>query len=170
MIPNRTITGRVRRLSWRLAPTGPTRRQQQPDFEQDLWVYLIAAWPQFDRARGTEDAFVHAVLIRAARMIARTRRARKRCSVGPTEHEDAVVIGDAEPLDRSCDADRIRTENRLELEPAIARLPADLRALADLLETHSLSEAARALGVPRSSLQRTLARLRRHCDAAGVTP
>ena len=168
MIPTRPLVRLVRRLAWRLAPPGPTRRQERPDFEQELWTHLLEAWPDYDPARGTEGAFAHAVLLRAGRSIVRARYARKR---RPVDAEDWPPLPETEELfDAAAEADIVRAERRLDLDPALARLPADLRALADLLETHTVSEAARELGVPRSSLQRTLARLRGHFGAAGLDP
>ena len=91
MIPTRNVARLVRRLAWRLAPPGPTRRQELPDCEQDLWAHLLEAWPQYDPLRGAEGAFAHAVLLRACRSIVRARYARKRRPVAAEEWQPQIV-------------------------------------------------------------------------------
>jgi len=55
-----------------------------------------------------------------------------------------------------------------DLTEALAKLPDDLSALAERLKTQSLSQAARDLGVPRSTLQRQVQRLRQCFEDAGL--
>lgn len=162
--PPPRLSGLVRKMAWRLARPGPTRRQELPDCEQDLWACLLEAWPAFDAGRSSAASFAKIVLVRACRSIRRARRARKRCSGPIIRFEEAIGV----PADGDADLDRAGTERRLDFDSARRHLPSDLRALADLLETHTIAEAARALGVPRSSLQRTLGRIRHHFEAAGL--
>ncbi len=168
-LPTSRIAGLVRRVAWSLAPPGPTRYQELPDCEQDLWASLLEAWPDFDPARGTDCAFARLVLMRAARSIVRARHAHKRRS-GPVLRFDGGSEPARESAEGDPECDRAALDSRIDVDTVRRRLPADLRALADLLETHTLAEAARALGVPRSSLQRTLARIRRHFEARGLNP
>ena len=51
------------------------------------------------------------------------------------------------------------------MDSARDNLPPDLRALCDCLQAGSLSNAARTLGIPRTTLNDRLKRLRKHFRA-----
>jgi DNA-directed RNA polymerase specialized sigma24 family protein len=65
-------------------------------------------------------------------------------------------------------SDAERAELALDTATVLAALPEDLRDLAMGLMDASPSQVARDLGVPRSTLQRRLERLRRHFEDAGL--
>lgn len=93
--------------------------------------------------------------------ILRDRAALKRDG-GPCEPL-AAEGGPADPA-----SDPARAELALDVAAVVAGLPEDLRDLAGRLMTQSLSEAARDLGVVRSSLQRRIGRIRRLFEDAGL--
>lgn len=64
-------------------------------------------------------------------------------------------------------SDHDQMELRLDCEEVLDRLPPDLGRIAELLKVMSLSDAARELGIPKTTLWNRLAVLRRHFAAAG---
>jgi hypothetical protein len=55
-----------------------------------------------------------------------------------------------------------------DLADVVAHLPKELRDLAERLKSRSLSETSRELGIPRSTLQRRVHRLRQYFEDAGL--
>jgi DNA-directed RNA polymerase specialized sigma24 family protein len=113
--------------------------------------------------------FVTTVIERAVAMILRERLAKKRDggAVQSLDHAHEKAGDSAEPIDpRRSHEEQI--DLATDLTEALAKLPDDLRALAERLKSQSLSQAARDLGVPRSTLQRQVQRLRRCFEDAGL--
>lgn len=79
--------------------------------------------------------------------------------------EDSVHEARRGPPARSTEE---RRDLALDVAAFLARLPPDLRALAEALMTDSKSAAARRRGVPRTTLQRDLQRLLRRSEQAGL--
>ncbi|MEZ6141582.1 MAG: helix-turn-helix domain-containing protein [Zavarzinella sp.] len=57
---------------------------------------------------------------------------------------------------------------KLDLQELFADLPEDLRVFANYLQRYSLSEIARMLQVPRTTLQRRVSQLRKRFENAGL--
>jgi len=133
------------------------------DLEQELRLRLLQALDRYDPGRGSSEAFVAVVLGRAAAGIRRDRGRFKRT-------RRAVAPGAAEPTESVDSLDEAARDLRIDLLRAVGTLPDDLLLLAGQLLLRSLAEVARAQGVPRSSLVRRLERIRRHFEAAGVSP
>lgn len=162
----RGIIGRKVRL---LVDRAGFTRQDRHDLEQELVLRLLQSLDLFDPERAHPHVFITTVVERAVAMILRQRRAKKRQGVvrsldalptggRPTELPDCRDTGrDVERLDLASD-----------LAAVLARLPDHLRVLAEQLKSQSLSEAARAMGVPRSTLQRRVQRLRQSFEDAGL--
>lgn len=168
---------------WMVGRGGFTREDVE-DLEQELMTDLLQRLARFDPARAGRQTFIarvvenHAAKLLAARNT--TRRAWTR---------DAVPLDDASDTNgggrhRGCcaaladDADRRpgamarrtafeQVDLRVDVEVVVAGLAPELRTLSERLLTESLSDAARALGVPRSTLYRHMALLRGRFEDAG---
>ena len=101
-------------------------------------------------------------------MILRERRAKKR-NGGPVSSIDKPIKDgqSTEPIDPR-PSDQEASDLASDLADVLARLPDDLRAVAERLQSQTVSQAARALGVPRTTLQRQVQRLRRCFENAGL--
>ena len=136
----------------------------------------------FDPAAAHWKSFVTTVIERQTATLVRDRRAAKRDRRRVTTLH-VLIDGDDGPLEftqtiasdehlnrtdwwRRSDAER--AELALDLDEVLAALPEDLRDLAVRLMDASPSQVARDLGVPRSTLQRRMERLRRHFEDAGL--
>ncbi len=144
--------------------------QDLRDIEQELLLRLLQSLSQFDPEQGHVNVFITTVVERSMAMLIRERQAKKRDTTGirslaapaddggPTDlpdHRDAG--GDAERLDLAGDVAEV-----------LAALPTELRDLARRLTERTVSEAARDLNVPRTTLMRQVDRLRRCFEDAGL--
>ncbi|MCC6425615.1 MAG: hypothetical protein IT435_02220 [Phycisphaerales bacterium] len=123
------------------------------DLEQDLLLEVFSGWSRFDVRRGRAEAFVeHLVAQRCWKL----RRCPKyRVSQGASS---CSTTDDATP--RASDA-VCETERREAVRTAIARMPAQYRdACQALCDTDTVSDAARRLAIPRSTLDSIIAKVR----------
>ena len=144
----------IRSFAAKVAGYGLAAAHDREDAAQELAVALIRRWDRFDPARGPAEPFAATVLYRTAAELHRKRTAAKRDRRRVANGVDATFVQD--PKDRAGRSDAV-----LDVEAVLAALPDDLREVAEmLLVTGSKAEAARALGMPPSTLHRRLARLR----------
>ena len=172
----------IRRKARQLACRSDFTRSDCADIEQDLAQKLVQQMEAFDPAAAHWYAFVTTVVERQTATLVRDRRAAKRDrrrvttlhvlidgDDGPVEF--AQTIASDEHLNRTGRwrrSDAERAELALDTATVLAALPEDLRDLAVRLMDASPSQVARDLGVPRSTLQRRMERLRRHFEDAGL--
>jgi len=142
----------------RIIPDAAVNSQQ--DLEQELLLEVVVRWPGFDPNRGNPEAFVESVVrAKLCKMLRDAKRA-KRMS-GPTvsiDGNDAV-----DPDDES----RVLCI-RLDVETVIGKLNAGNRRVCDQLLRESVSEAARQLRTPRSTLEYAVNSLRERFEKADV--
>lgn len=146
-------------------------RSYREDLERTLILVLLGRLARFDPGRGDRSAFVGLVLRRATINVLRHYRAAKR-SAAVVSLETLVRAGADEPAELAARDDasgaRERADAVLDVADAVAGLPADLRAVAEELRTHSAAEAARRLGVPRSTLHERVKEIRAAFEARGL--
>jgi RNA polymerase sigma-70 factor (ECF subfamily) len=140
------------------------------DIKQDMLLDLLERLPKFDPSKSNFKLFVTCVIDRKARNLIRHRqsemrdRRREECSLN-----DEVRLGiNQDPVQRytlmdNDDADirigrhRQTAEERhhlqMDVEEVLEKLPAELRRAAELLQTMSVTQAARAMGVPRRTFR-----------------
>jgi len=155
-----TLAAVIRRKAARLARRVPDPAADRDDLAQDLAAALLARRPKFDPARGDPGAFAHAVVGTAAADIRRGRAAAKRARPAPAGPPEGC------PDPRA--ADPAATDLAPDVAAAVARLPDDLRAVADLLAATTVAGAARALGISRATLYRRVAEVRAAFERAGL--
>lgn len=94
--------------------------------------------------------------------IVRHDRAARRSSNLPTVAAHSGIAS----RDRISDQEQL--ELRLDIDVCLARESVDVRRLCGLLESMTLAEASRVMGVPRSTLRAWLASLRERMEARGL--
>ncbi|MBN8643969.1 MAG: sigma-70 family RNA polymerase sigma factor [Planctomycetes bacterium] len=117
----------------------------QQDLEQDLLLEVVVRWPGFDPNRGSAEAFVESVVrAKLCKMLRDAKRAKR--VPGPTVSADGSdAIDPADDLRVLC--------IRLDVETVIGTLDAVKRSVCDQLLRESVTEAARQLRTPRSTLE-----------------
>jgi DNA-directed RNA polymerase specialized sigma24 family protein len=141
----------ARETRWLIGRAGLTCGDRE-DIRQDLSVAFLEAFPRFDPARSPLPAFTCLVVGRAASKLVRRRRAAKR---SPPDELRGLPDNDL-VVDRRTRRAGGRDEGLVDLRIDVAELvaalgPAD-RDLAVGLMTGTVSEYARARGVPRSTI------------------
>jgi RNA polymerase sigma-70 factor (ECF subfamily) len=159
------------------------KKQDRDDLEQELIARLLQSLKSFDPDVAHRKSFVTAVVERAVATILRDAQAEKRdprrigslhvlvevSDDGSTEL--AETIGDREYNARRCRDPRSAedlAQLASDLADVVAALPAELCDLAERLKSHSIAEIARDLGVPRTTLNDTVRRLRQRFEQAGL--
>ncbi len=174
---------RVRAKARRLVGKQGISEEEAQDIEQELLLHLHEHLKDFDATRSPQDAFVSLLIRSRLLRILRDRRADKR-RPGRTASLEALFPGEDEPagkraatLDQQVQATRRgypgesaqeQLERALDVSQVVAGLSPELRTLAGLLRTQSIAEAARTLGVPRTTLHDRVRELRRHFERSGL--
>ena len=140
----------IRRKANRMVGRAGLRSQDRADLEQELVLRLLERQHRFAAARGTWPAFVRRVVENAGTNVLRFRGRYKR-TAGPTEPLTEKVPAPDHAASRARAAD---------LSAALAALPPELRAVAELMAAHTVTAAARALGVSRSTVYARLQQIR----------
>ena len=117
----------------------------QQDLEQDLLLEVVVRWPGFDPNRGNAEAFVESVVrAKLCKMLRDAKRA-KRVSGPMVSADGGDAIDPADDLRVLC--------IRMDVETVVSKLDAVKRSVCDQLLRESVSEAARQLRTPRSTLE-----------------
>jgi len=154
------------------------------DLRQDLLLDCLVRLRKFDPAKSSRRCFVHRILNnRTATLIEgqmadrRDYRACRRSLSDPIEFGvgKSVELGDTVSGDdyegrmgRCALSSSERTELQIDVTKVIAALPAELAAVARLLMSVGVVEAARRLNLPRVTVYRRIIRIREVFLAAGL--
>lgn len=167
IVLDRFARGIIRRKVRLLIGRAGFTAQDREDLEQDLVLRLLQSLDLFDPEQAHPNVFITTVIERAVAMILRERRAKKRDS-GVVHSLDRIKeASSTEPADPRR-GDEEASDLASDLVEVLARLPEELRILAERLKSQSLSQAARDLGVPRTTLQRRVQRLRQCFEDADL--
>jgi len=173
----------IRRKSRQLAAKENFTPSDREDISQDLWLHLYERLERFDEAKGTIYAFILTIVERKAISILRRHSAAKRdicrCSSlnlsiradDGTRVDLASTITEDAPdprLGKETRHPQHRIEMSLDLAAVIEQLPPDLRDLCERLQTDTLADIARQLGVPRTTLYGRIKQLRERFEEAGL--
>lgn len=150
-------------------------RSDAPDLAQIAWVGVIEALPSYDPARGTLFAFLAAVVENALASHLRWRYAEKRsplreeCSLNemvmdpeglPVERHELIESAGYDPTER--------IDRDLDIATVLAKMPDDLRAVAIARGLGTEHAAAKALGIPRSQVEKAMEEIRAIFEDAGL--
>jgi RNA polymerase sigma factor (sigma-70 family) len=140
------------------------------DIEQELLLRLLQSLAQFDPDQGHINVFIATVVERSMAMLLRERWAKKRDTTGIRSLDAPSADGGPTevPDHRDGGRDAERFDLAHDLAEVLAALPAELRDLAERLKVQTVSQAARDLNVPRTTLLRQVERLRRCFEDAGL--
>ena len=175
----------VHHKAWQLVGKAGYTQDDVDDIKQDLIVDLLERLPQFDPAKATHNTFVARLVERKISNLLRDRQAEMRdhrrevCSLN-----EEIDTGEDEPVQRlttiSQDDQDIRTgkyarpaEERahlqLDMDSVLDGLTPELRQVAEMLQTKSVSQVARELGIPRRTFrEKHLVQLREVFAAKGM--
>jgi RNA polymerase sigma-70 factor, ECF subfamily len=159
---------------------GPDDRD---DLQQDLWLDAFVRSRKFDKTRSGRRTFLYRVVNNRAATLMKARTAGCRdYRLCQRSVDEPVVPGGLEPLANSVSADeyearmcrrslprREHWELRTDIEKVIASLPADLASIVNQLGAGSVVEAARRLGLSRSTMYRRIAEIRNVFISAGLS-
>jgi RNA polymerase sigma factor (sigma-70 family) len=174
----------IRCRAAQLAGRGGFADQEREDLEQEFAADLLPRLSEFDRARGAFSTFVRHVVENRVAALLRHRSAAKRAQGrnGVSLH-DEVDDGDGHRVQRwrtlatedlyrrtgAADDDAPEAcDLRLDVRAALETIPPAQREFCDWLESHSVSEAARASRIPRSTVHDRLADIRARFREAGL--
>ena len=175
----RIVRRKVKQLIGRVGFT----QQDREDLEHEMILRLLQALPSFDAEKAHRNVFITTVLERYTANILRNKRAEKRnCRHTGSLHE-MIDIGEEAEVElaqlvsqRELDARRgchPRSNEELallaqDLADRIAKLPQELRALAERLKTQSISGVARDLDLPRTTLRARTRHIGQQFQKAGL--
>lgn len=166
----------IRRKAKQLAARAGFTKADRQDLEQEMKLRVWQRLPQFDPSKAHWNAFVTTVVERHAATILQRARRTKRFEDNPhvslselVEDCDNVLAELAETIGpqhkelltgRYVDTAENLSDLKLEVEEVVAALPDDLRQLCELLKFHNVKDAAREMGIPRTTASSMVARLR----------
>ncbi len=154
------------------------------DLEQEMTLDLLSRLPKFDPEKAAHTTFVARIVERKISNLFRDRRREKRDyrrEFGSLN--DHIQDGEGETIERAYTIDqddvdirmghrhRSREEEahlRLDVSLVMSGLPEDLREIAEVLMKTTITEAAKSLGMPRSTLYGAVGRLRPFFENAGL--
>jgi len=158
-------------------------KSDSDDIEQEIMLDLISRLPQFDPNKATLKTFVARVVRNKTYNIIRHRRQeardylRESCSINEYiddgeggQIERTATLSDEEQVARKGGRNISMQEEvntRLSIEAVLAHLPDSLKQLCELLMHENVAQAARRLGVPRTTLNDHVHKLRQVFLEAG---
>ena len=179
-IPPRTeryLVLKASQLSRRRAVWGMDRK----DIAQELRIDLLRRLPAYDAEKATLETFCSRLIEHRISDLttptAASRAGRRAVSLDLTAENDGededLAIGESLPESAGLFADEIfdvetKANLKLDVQAFLSTLPDDLRQCAVLLQSHSISDAARISGLNRSTIYARIERLRVAASDAGL--
>jgi len=180
--PHSRVSTNIRIRAARLARSGAACGMEAEDIEQDLRLDLIRRMPRFDATRASFETFADRLIahrvasLAAATAAKRADRAMKslEAQIEPDGDNGSLTLADVTPEDAALyhAPDGFGDETGTSLGHDVARLLHALspgcRAVAIALGNMTASEAARALGLHRSSIYARIALIRTAATDLGL--
>ncbi len=176
--------GLIRLKARQLARIEGFAPQDIEDIRQDLILDLLERLPKFDPTKATYNTFTARIIDRKVAKLIRHRNSQMRdprreaCSLNDRVHDNdgetversqTIAAEEADRrLGRRVRSDLETAELALDVEAVLKRLPDNMHRLCELLKTGSIADAARAMGVPRTTLNDHVKKLREFFEAAGL--
>jgi DNA-directed RNA polymerase specialized sigma24 family protein len=135
-----------------------------PDIEQEMTLKLFQSQAAYDPARSKPGTFVKTVAERKGINLLRDQQARGRSKTRHGQLSSGVMCHAITLSSNECPRDL-----QMDVQAAIAQLSPIERDLCHRLMHVSFSQAARSLGVPRSTLQNMVRRLADRLEAFGLS-
>ncbi|MGF1580275.1 MAG: RNA polymerase sigma factor [Gemmataceae bacterium] len=183
LVTDKFTRGLIRRKAKQLVRRPAFFHLDGEDVAQELFLRVWQQVPKFSAAKSHIKTFVTTIVERYVANMVRDSVAQKRTPPSRLVslsnhvcHEDgevtsrASVISNQDAHNRlgfSPRSDEERAKLRLEVEDVLARLSPSDRDICKLLQNLSTSEAARELGLPRTTLLSRIHHIRRQFEKAG---
>lgn len=175
----------IRHKAWQLVGKYGFTLDDYDDLQQEMMLDLLRRLGKYDPSRAGLSTFVARIVDRKVSTLIRHQRQEKRdyrrrvCPLDEQveDHEgharglDEILSQDAydEEVGRHDRPECERVDLTLDLTLVLNELPEDLLELARRLQTRTVAEIARELGVPRSTLyEKGIARLRKIFEDRGL--
>lgn len=180
---DRFTRGIIRRKINQLVGRAGFTSQDGDDLQQDLILRVLQSLPSFDSDQGHRNKFITAVVERHVANILRNKQAEKRDHrrisslnvmveiAKDKKAELAQTIGQREldaRLGRRRRSDHELAQLALDLADVIATMPESWQTLLELRKTQTMSEIASGMGVPRTTLNDWMRRIRQRFEKAGM--
>ena len=152
------------------------------DLQQELMIAYLHAWPSFDPSKGDRRSFIKAVINNAAQNLVENTEAQKRwtgitltsLAAAVSDQDDSLTLADMISNDDGLwdsvylGYDQLSADLRHDLDRAISQLPPDLARICLLLKTRTITEIAAETGIPRTTIQDVVKKLRKIMEKAGL--
>lgn len=175
----------IRHKAWQLIGKYGFTLDDYNDLQQEMMLDLLRRVGKYDPDKAALSTFVARIVDRKISTLIRHQRQEKRdyrrqvCPLdaqiedqdGQARGLDEILSQDAydEEVGRHDRPESERRDLRFDLTLVLDELPDDLRQLASRLQTRTVAEIARELGVPRSTLyEKGIARLRKIFEDKGL--
>ncbi|MCX7425062.1 MAG: sigma-70 family RNA polymerase sigma factor [Planctomycetia bacterium] len=180
---DRFTRGIIRRKINQLIGRAGFMWQDRDELEQDLVLRVLQSLPSFDPDQAHRNKFITAVVERYVANILRNKRAEKRDHRRISSLNVMVTISEDEATELAETISHRELNSRRNRHPrcdeelsqltqdvaeVMAKLPDELRDLAERLKAQNISEIARETGIPRTTLYESVRRLRRRFESAGL--
>ena len=177
-------TALIRKKVKSLISKPPFNRADQEDLYQELLATIVQCVEKIDDNVGHRNPYITAIVQRQVSAIRRRSKAVKRDHTGVASLNVLAPSGDGRSTDlistlcvndgdRRVYRDRRLSEQeiaslRLDLAEVVFQLPAPWQRMLELCCHHSLSEVARQMNVPRTSLCNWMQQIRAQLVAKGI--
>lgn len=145
-------------------------------------IAYLHAWPSFDPSKGDRRSFIKAVINNAAQNLVENTEAQKRwtgitltsLAAAVSDQDDSLTLADMISNDDGLwdsvylGYDQLSADLRHDLDRAISQLPPDLARICLLLKTRTITEIAAETGIPRTTIQDAVKKLRKIMGKAGL--
>lgn len=146
------------------------REDEADDLAQELRLHLLRNWSAFDSGKSRATTFIYRIVNVRAKELIRERRSPKRDYRVERPLSAASEYGRLDGVrGRPGRSDQERIDLQADCVTVLASLPGELCRVAELLREMTPTAAARALGVPESTMRCRLSELREHFIAAGYS-
>jgi len=173
----------IRRKARQLIGKAGFTKTDREDIQQQLYQHLIRRAKFFDPEKAHWNVFATTLIERFVADILRRKRAAKRdhqrvvslSTVIADGEEGPVKLGDTisrrendARLGRSLRGEHELAQLKIDVTETIASLPPEMREVAEALQRHSIAEVARRKGIPRTTLNDVVQRIRERFEDAGL--
>jgi RNA polymerase sigma-70 factor (ECF subfamily) len=155
----------IRRKAAKLVRNHTVPHAERDDIEHELLLDVLRRLPKFDPDKGDRESHLRTVVEHAVLNLVRSSRAAKR-GKGRTTPLDSIPV-DEPGLGRP-DVDLAGADLVMDIQELLGRLPAELRRIAELLQSLSPTETARSLGISRVTVYSRLREIRSLCERSDL--
>ena len=153
-------------------------RDDFEDLSQELMLAYLHAWPCFDETKGDPRSFIKSVINNHAINIIAEAESQMRWT-GQKELSLSTIIGSDDSAmemmdiisgehsiwgDAFASSSHMAVEQNMDIQKMLADMPEDIRMIYELLKDQSITEAANATGIPRTTLSSKAKRLRKYLE------